>query len=984
MLRCKSALLIAILSLAAFAGCQKAPVPTENAATQIVQNDWLNTTPGYRYPIDRLEKHIAAGDDVNRISEATIDPKLWSLHRLYEDDDTKMDMSPLLAAALRGDEPCFARLVQAGADPNLALHSQEDGGEWTPLRMAVWLHNVDAVRLLIGAGADVNHILNEMRPILLENAQNLRRTWDDDDTENLESHPDYQIALMLLKAADLTIPMNQSVMLEYAEIRGCAPLVRAFLDAGVDVNTKTSEDAYNPGRTALMLAAQNADVELVRLLLQRGADVNATDGENYTALSCCLSDYTTYTNPHKSDHVEIAKMLLKAGADIRIKPDISFDDPLDKAVAFDEPQLLDAMLEANREAVLQSECLLMNAARQNPDLAMHLVDVGFDTRSDEKCESYQNGISALLFAAQKGHLRLTEALIKGGADLEHRTRDELTPLIIAAKHGNTEIVQALLKAGANPNAKDYKNRTALMYATSNNHIDIEKTLIAAKVDVNAASFCGQTALCYAASDGYLESIQLLLQSGAKVDSVAVTEEMKESCRDPEMSALDYAVRERQIDAVNLLLSQKPKLNHAAINPLFFAKDSDMVQILVKAGVSLDPAEKHQGKTLLMHIAGLDGTAEILRKMLKTAKNVNAVDDDGKTAVQYALENDRFENAKLLIAAGAKSENILAVVAKHCDPDLMQHALKGYKKKNVQPDEDGYYPYDPNNDALYDVLHDLAIAKKNLLELETDDAQRRESLQKRYQNDAKCADMLRAHSFTLSDDRSLELLGMAIDTPDVLRELIAKGVNPRAEIGERIPLLFAALNKQPESMDILIENGYPIKDKSFLMLADTLIYGDAESMKILIDHGADIHQKAPRELLGDQLAGSTILMLMARMTPQPGLKALIPAIKGEDLDQKLRLILGANPDLNATDVEGNTPLMLAIETSKSTYPHDAEKTLDRYAFAPTPTIVALIQAGADPNIKNKEGKCPNDSMTPKGYEELRNASGIAWPANKNDE
>jgi predicted nucleic acid-binding Zn-ribbon protein len=85
--------------------------------------------------------------------------------------------------------------------------------------------------------------------------------------------------------------------------------VKLLLDKGVDVNAKDTE-----GWTVLMYASEYGHTEIVKLLLESGADVNAKTEYGNTALICAsVNGYT-----------EIVKMLLEAGADVNVKSECGY------------------------------------------------------------------------------------------------------------------------------------------------------------------------------------------------------------------------------------------------------------------------------------------------------------------------------------------------------------------------------------------------------------------------------------------------------------------------------------------------------------------------------------------------------------------------------------------------------------------------------------------------------------------------------------
>ena len=89
-----------------------------------------------------------------------------------------------------------------------------------------------------------------------------------------------------------------------------------------------------------------------------------------------------------------------------------------------------------------------------------------------------------------------------------------TALMLAAEQGHLDVVQALLDAGADLNAGKGEWGTALMKAAQNGHLGVVRALIAAKADVNAADQQGTTALMAATRIGYKQIVQALVEGNA--------------------------------------------------------------------------------------------------------------------------------------------------------------------------------------------------------------------------------------------------------------------------------------------------------------------------------------------------------------------------------------------------------------------------------------------------------------------------------------
>ena len=180
-----------------------------------------------------------------------------------------------------------------------------------------------------------------------------------DNSTELDAPIDLQLVLIPLSTHKLQLEAAK----ELAEAckQGDLKTTRLLLEAGA----KQDQLQNYSDNTALMLAAENGHVEIARLLLDAGADKNLQNERDSTALMLAA----------RNGHVEIARQLLKAGADI-------------------------------------------------------------DQRE------FGDGYTALFFAAESGHVEIVQLLLEAGANKDLRGRG-CSALTLAEQRGHGDVAKLL-------------------------------------------------------------------------------------------------------------------------------------------------------------------------------------------------------------------------------------------------------------------------------------------------------------------------------------------------------------------------------------------------------------------------------------------------------------------------------------------------------------------------------------------------------------
>jgi ankyrin repeat protein len=271
--------------------------------------------------------------------------------------------------------------------------------------------------------------------------------------------------------------------LMYAAAVGSIDAMNRLLAAGADVNARNTL-----GSSALTWATR--DVAKVRLLLNRGADVNVTSIPGRTPLLVA-----TMNNPS----ADVVKLLIAHGADPRAADKLQANALHTAAVAADVETLrvlLDAKVDVNARDAADFTPLMVAVANGSVDAVKLLLSRG----------ARVNDVSGLGEVILHAPARAKNGTLALGS---------FTPLLLAAPAGSTELVKTLVDAGADVNAKDMRGMTPLMLAIATDHYDLEKIhlLIDKGAQVNVATPEGETALDWAQKFGETPVSALLKVSG---------------------------------------------------------------------------------------------------------------------------------------------------------------------------------------------------------------------------------------------------------------------------------------------------------------------------------------------------------------------------------------------------------------------------------------------------------------------------------------
>ena len=357
------------------------------------------------------------------------------------------------------------------------------------------------------------------------------------------------------------IPYNQRSFVTYAQ-NGDLDLVRLLVEAGLDVNVQPyssstvliprqehveqlndletvwfPQDGDEDNDTALMKAAGQGHIEVVRFLVEQGADPNIFNTQRQNALMFAAA----------GGHFSVVIFLLDSGGySERYNPmgyryELGPKTSLMWAAYNGHLDVVNLLLEYTKivgDTFVYNFSASLGWAAYNGhlDVVKLLLEDGVQLNPRPALgEKRGSGTTALMLAAYGGQLEVVRFLLENGADIHIRTAGWLpvqtdlgtiyfqeiggNALMLAINQGHAEVVRLLLEHWMweySADGRDDYGTSVLMFAAAAGDLEMARLLLENGAPINAQTDVGTTALMFAAAFGGVEVVRLLVENGADI------------------------------------------------------------------------------------------------------------------------------------------------------------------------------------------------------------------------------------------------------------------------------------------------------------------------------------------------------------------------------------------------------------------------------------------------------------------------------------
>ncbi|KAK2766808.1 hypothetical protein FQN54_006122 [Arachnomyces sp. PD_36] len=451
--------------------------------------------------------------------------------------------------------------------------------------------------------------------------------------------------LLIIHLYRHNIRHSKSSALRWAVEKGHLATVQMLIEEGADVQCAGGKE-----RTPLVRAAIAGHAEVVELLLSTGKVDPNTKGKDEEILATPLW-WAAYHG-----HERVVRLLL--GLDVVDLSSVAYDVDdeedfgtcLGAAAVTGKAEVARALLETGRvdpdsRYGLDMTPLHLAAVMGSKEVAQLLRATG---RVDIEAKTTDGDeYTPLHFAAREGQPEMVRFLLEEGAQVDSRCSNGSTPLILSSSEGQYEATKALIERGASIEEENGDLQPAIHVALRRKHLNIVQLLLDSGAPIDSPGTEKRwTPLHHAAHLGLVDMIDMLLERGARTDVLDST-----GCL-----ALHRAAHSRQIESLQLLIKRgavidgKSTCGRTALTHALQSEKPEVVQTLLDNGAVIHSSKEFQA---ILQMAAWRGNLDLIRPLGRT--NNHAHEDYFTDALYLACIMDHPDVIEHLMHAGADAD-----------------------------------------------------------------------------------------------------------------------------------------------------------------------------------------------------------------------------------------------------------------------------------------------------------------------------------------
>ena len=369
-------------------------------------------------------------------------------------------------------------------------------------------------------------------------------------------------------------------------------IVKLLIHAGTPLNKR-----YENEETALFRAAWRGYTEIVRILVEAGADKEIPDSSGWRPI------HAAYNNTHNT------RILIQSGADINARTKRGHTSLY--LASNEDLDTIETILEAKEiiSMVTMQEALTISLSSGKLRSVRRLLDAGADTSI-----LLFEGPEALMGAVQFQNIAMVKLLLEYAIDLEKARDSDLNSVLNKAvsnhsgKADDDSIMKALVNRGSDLGTRNYYHYTPLCMAARGDKVKVARYLISKGANINIKGGDNGGPLILACFKASLEMANLLCELGADINIVD-----QGSYGTPLHAAFLRAPGKERDGIIKYLLEE------------------------VNNKVDVNLKSMRWGGPL--NAAALSGTLDDMKLLLKHGTRVSSVDDVGREVIHFALHRD---------------------------------------------------------------------------------------------------------------------------------------------------------------------------------------------------------------------------------------------------------------------------------------------------------------------------------------------------------